>query len=192
MDDGSTDGTARVAFSYARARGADAVRVLRLPRNRGKGAAVRAGAFVARGERLLMMDADGATRVADLDRLEAAVDGVVAAATKKDGAAGATVAAAAAPRTPPSSSPSPLPLAAALGSRAHLAPGVAATRAAHRNFLMRGFHLLVVAVAGPAVITALEAYDPDGSGQAVRHWFAWPGAALAALLLDHAARDTGD
>ena len=37
-----------------------------------------------------------------------------------------------------------------------------------------------------------EAYDPDGSGQAVRHWFAWPGAALAALLLDHAARDTGE
>lgn len=37
-----------------------------------------------------------------------------------------------------------------------------------------------------------EAYDPEGSGQAVRHWFAWPGSALAALLLDHAARDTGD
>jgi len=37
-----------------------------------------------------------------------------------------------------------------------------------------------------------EAYDPDGSGSSVRHWFAWPGAALGALLLDHAARDTGD
>ncbi len=37
-----------------------------------------------------------------------------------------------------------------------------------------------------------EAYDPEGSGAAVRHWFAWPGAALAVLLLDHAARDTGD
>jgi hypothetical protein len=37
-----------------------------------------------------------------------------------------------------------------------------------------------------------EAYDPEGSGQAVRHWFAWPGSALAALLLDHAARDTGE
>jgi hypothetical protein len=34
-----------------------------------------------------------------------------------------------------------------------------------------------------------EAYDPEGSGSAVRHWFAWPGAALAALVLDHAARD---
>ena len=34
-----------------------------------------------------------------------------------------------------------------------------------------------------------EAYDPDGSGSAVRHWFAWPGAALAAILLEYAARD---
>ncbi len=30
-----------------------------------------------------------------------------------------------------------------------------------------------------------EAYDPDGSGGVVRHWFAWPGAALAVLLLEH-------
>jgi hypothetical protein len=37
-----------------------------------------------------------------------------------------------------------------------------------------------------------EAYDPDGSSSAVRHWFAWPGAALGTLLLDHAARDTGE
>jgi hypothetical protein len=34
-----------------------------------------------------------------------------------------------------------------------------------------------------------EAYDPEGSGSAVRHWFAWPGAALATILLEHAARD---
>ncbi len=37
-----------------------------------------------------------------------------------------------------------------------------------------------------------EAYDPDGSGSAARHWFAWPGAALGALLLAHAARTTGE
>ena len=37
-----------------------------------------------------------------------------------------------------------------------------------------------------------EAYDPEGSGSAVRHWFAWPGAALGAILLDHAARETGE
>lgn len=137
VDDGSADGTARVAFSAARARGADAVRVLRLPRNRGKGAAVRAGAFVTRGERLLMMDADGATRVADLDRLDAAL---TEATTKKPS-----------PQSPGTAATSTLPLGAALGSRAHLAAGVSATRSAHRNFLMKGFHALVVAVAGPAV-----------------------------------------
>ncbi len=37
-----------------------------------------------------------------------------------------------------------------------------------------------------------EAYDPEGSGSAVRHWFAWPGSALGAILLDHAARETGE
>jgi meiotically up-regulated gene 157 (Mug157) protein len=36
-----------------------------------------------------------------------------------------------------------------------------------------------------------EAYDPGGSGSVVRHWFAWPGAALASLVLEHAARDAG-
>jgi hypothetical protein len=33
-----------------------------------------------------------------------------------------------------------------------------------------------------------EAYDPQGSGAIVRHWFALPGAVLGALVLDHAAR----
>jgi meiotically up-regulated gene 157 (Mug157) protein len=33
-----------------------------------------------------------------------------------------------------------------------------------------------------------EASDPDGSGSAVRHWFAWPGAILGWLVLEHAAR----
>ncbi len=33
-----------------------------------------------------------------------------------------------------------------------------------------------------------EAYDPDGSGDVVRHWFALPGALLGTLILEHAAR----
>lgn len=37
-----------------------------------------------------------------------------------------------------------------------------------------------------------EAYDPDGSGSVVRHWFAWPGAALGVLSLEHAARSAGE
>lgn len=39
----------------------------------------------------------------------------------------------------------------AVGSRAHLEKDAIAKRTAARNFLMHGFHLLVVAVAGPAV-----------------------------------------
>jgi hypothetical protein len=39
----------------------------------------------------------------------------------------------------------------AVGSRAHLEKDAIAKRTAFRNFLMHGFHLLVVAVAGTAV-----------------------------------------
>lgn len=52
VDDGSQDGTAQAAA----AAGAD--RVVRLGRNRGKGAALLAGAAAATGERLLLVDAD--------------------------------------------------------------------------------------------------------------------------------------
>lgn len=41
-----------------------------------QGAAVKAGMLAGRGEALLMMDADGATQVRDLERLEAALAGV--------------------------------------------------------------------------------------------------------------------
>jgi hypothetical protein len=63
VDDGSADATARVALDYARRNGTDAVRLLRLPHNRGKGMAVREGMLIARGQMCLFMDADGATQV---------------------------------------------------------------------------------------------------------------------------------
>src|SRR5207247_4047511 len=46
--------------------------LLRLPVNRGKGAAVRAGMLDARGEFRLFTDADGATPIVELKRLESA------------------------------------------------------------------------------------------------------------------------
>lgn len=67
VDDGSRDGTAAVA----RAQGAT---VISLPANRGKGAAVRAGALAARHARVLVCDADLATPIEALEMLEAALD----------------------------------------------------------------------------------------------------------------------
>ena len=71
VDDGSLDGTAeRVAqFSIQ----APVVRLIRLPVNRGKGASVRAGMLAARGTLRLMADADGATPIQEVERLEQAI-----------------------------------------------------------------------------------------------------------------------
>src|SRR5579885_834805 len=71
VDDGSTDGTAAQVQHYS----ADfpALRLLRLTRNTGKGAAVRAGMLAAKGDLRLMADADGATPVKEWERLERAV-----------------------------------------------------------------------------------------------------------------------
>jgi len=66
VDDGSTDGTAE----RIEARNLTQVRVLRLPSNQGKGGAVRAGMLAARGAYRLFADADGATPIEELKRLE--------------------------------------------------------------------------------------------------------------------------
>ncbi|MBI5777277.1 MAG: glycosyltransferase family 2 protein [Nitrospirae bacterium] len=71
VDDGSEDDTAmlveRTGAQYSH------VRLIRLPRNSGKGAAVRAGMQAAQGELQLFTDADGATPIQELERLEAAM-----------------------------------------------------------------------------------------------------------------------
>jgi dolichyl-phosphate beta-glucosyltransferase len=72
VDDGSRDETAQVIEAFAAQH--PTVRLVRLPRNRGKGAAIRAGVAVTRGERVLMMDADLATPIEELDALERALD----------------------------------------------------------------------------------------------------------------------
>jgi dolichyl-phosphate beta-glucosyltransferase len=70
-DDGSTDGTAAVVRGLAARY--PAVRLLPLGRNRGKGAAVRAGMLAATGAARLFTDADGATPIGELTRLEPAL-----------------------------------------------------------------------------------------------------------------------
>lgn len=73
VDDGSRDGTASVAWGYVRAHGAARVRLLRMGRNSGKGAAVRRGMLCARGRYVLMADADAATVFDEVEKLEEAV-----------------------------------------------------------------------------------------------------------------------
>jgi len=65
VDDGSTDKTAAVVEELA-ARD-PRVRLLRMPRNEGKGEAVRQGVFAARGRFVFFLDADLSTRPEAID-----------------------------------------------------------------------------------------------------------------------------
>jgi dolichyl-phosphate beta-glucosyltransferase len=71
VDDGSTDETGDRVRELGVAH--PGVGLIRLPRNRGKGCAVRTGMLRARGRLRLMADADGATPIAEAARLEAAI-----------------------------------------------------------------------------------------------------------------------
>lgn len=73
VDDGSSDDTAARVREMAAEH--DGIALLSLPANRGKGAAVAAGMRRARGALRLMTDADGATPIVEIKRLEAAVQG---------------------------------------------------------------------------------------------------------------------
>ena len=80
VDDGSSDDTAAVALELAAKDHPKAdIRAVQLERNRGKGGAVRHGMLHARGRRLLMADADGASRFADVELLLGALDALAPA-----------------------------------------------------------------------------------------------------------------
>lgn len=70
VDDGSADRTAEVAVE----RGDSRVRLLRLPANRGKGAALRAGVAASRGAFVLVTDADLSTPIEEAAALLAALE----------------------------------------------------------------------------------------------------------------------
>jgi len=115
VDDGSTDTTSNVALSLASSYPSSDIRVVKLRRNRGKGGAVKHGFLHARGERILMVDADGASRFEDLEELWKEMD-----KTEKDGQG------------------------VVVGSRAHLVGTEAVVkRSLVRNILMHGFHFLL-------------------------------------------------
>ncbi|KAG7322441.1 hypothetical protein KOW79_013787 [Hemibagrus wyckioides] len=116
VDDGSKDKTTEVGLGYTKKYGEDKVRVLTLVKNRGKGGAVRMGTLRTRGRLILMADADGATKFADVAKLEAGLQNL---------------------------SPKPENMAISCGSRAHLEKESVAQRSMFRTFLMYGFHFLV-------------------------------------------------
>ncbi|CAH6779065.1 dolichyl-phosphate beta-glucosyltransferase isoform X1 [Phodopus roborovskii] len=116
VDDGSQDQTSKVALKYSQKYGSDKVRVLTLVQNRGKGGAVRMGVFSSRGEKILMADADGATKFPDVEKLEKGLSTL---------------------------QPWPDQMAIACGSRAHLEKESIAQRSYFRTLLMYGFHFLV-------------------------------------------------
>jgi dolichyl-phosphate beta-glucosyltransferase len=71
VDDGSLDATSVVVETFASEH--PQVRLIRLAENRGKGYAVRSGVVNARGKFVLFADADGATPLPEIERLEAAL-----------------------------------------------------------------------------------------------------------------------
>ena len=71
VDDGSADETAARVLEAQSIH--PAVTLHRLAENRGKGFAVRAGMRAARGDLRLMADADGATPIAEVKRLETVI-----------------------------------------------------------------------------------------------------------------------
>ena len=73
-DDGSTDATTLIVQRFIAARRDSNVRLVQLPVNRGKGAALRAGVAASTGTRVLLMDADLATPMEELDVLARALD----------------------------------------------------------------------------------------------------------------------
>ncbi|KAK1299288.1 hypothetical protein QJS10_CPB14g01537 [Acorus calamus] len=132
IDDGSTDRTTKIAFDYVRKYKIDNVRVIPLGKNHGKGEAIRKGMLHSRGELLLMLDADGATKITDLEKLESEIHAAV--------------------KTENQSTPRISDYAVVVfGSRAHLEKQALASRKWYRNFLMKGFHLVVLLAAGPGI-----------------------------------------
>ncbi|KAH9302510.1 hypothetical protein KI387_014093, partial [Taxus chinensis] len=140
VDDGSSDGTVKVAFDSVKKFSIDNVRVIRLGANYGKGAAIRKGMLHARGELLLMMDADGATKITDLEKLESQIKQFA----EKENTRKCTI------RYTPVTNIGDVSVTA-FGSRAHLEKQALATRKWYRNILMKGFHLCVLLVAGSGV-----------------------------------------
>jgi dolichyl-phosphate beta-glucosyltransferase len=72
VDDGSRDATSHLVLALAAE--LPELRLIRLAQNHGKGYAVRSGVVNATGALVLFTDADGATPIAEIERLEGALE----------------------------------------------------------------------------------------------------------------------
>ena len=113
--------------------------VLRLPENRGKGYAVKAGMLCSRGAEVLLMDADGATRVSEVEKLQEKLKQLLAVSSTNSSTSSNT------------NNTNTSKLGFVLGSRAHLQETAMAQRTWLRNIMMHGFHALVTLVVGNAI-----------------------------------------
>ena len=68
MDDGSTDETVAIIRQLLGKELPGIFRVIQLPVNAGKGAAIRKGMLEANGEYVFFLDADGSTSIEEIDR----------------------------------------------------------------------------------------------------------------------------
>ncbi len=68
VDDGSSDATLQILNSFKKQ-----VRILKHERNLGKGAAVRTGIMAAKGDFIVIADADGATSASQLPKMRSAL-----------------------------------------------------------------------------------------------------------------------
>jgi glycosyltransferase involved in cell wall biosynthesis len=150
VSDGSKDGTARVVRTYTQKHGADKIRCLDLHQNVGKGGAVRRGMLCARGQLLLMADADGASRFADVAALEQAYK----AMPRGDAAAAAHC-------------------GFAVGSRAHMreVEDSGVKRSLLRNVLMWGLHVLVMIVGNIWTVQDTQCFPDDDHQILTNHGF---------------------
>ena len=114
VDDGSKDRTDEVVLDYASTH--PEIRLLKQPVNMGKGAAVAAGCSHARGQYILMVDADGATKIDEFGELEKTIKALQQ--TNRE--------------------------AIVVGSRAHLEGQDKASRTPIRKFLGLAFHMLIL------------------------------------------------
>ncbi|KAK6852556.1 Glycosyl transferase- family 2 [Apiospora arundinis] len=124
VNDGSRDRTEEVVLDFAQRHALhDVLRLVTLERNRGKGGGVTHGLRHARGEFALFADADGASKFSDLGKLIEGCEDVTDAGHR----------------------------GVAIGSRGHLVGSEAVVkRSALRNFLMRGFHFVLMILTPPA------------------------------------------